>query len=168
MLTSRARRVTGLAVLASLALVVGAAGPAAADYTIDLPAGLACEFELRIDAVTGGPQNQNVFTDDQGNILRTLSAGRGDTLTFTNVGTEAQLTLAANGSTTKVAYHPDGSFTWTMTGHNVLILFPTDVPAGPSTTLVVGQAVFDVDAGGTYTVRTISGRTVDICAALAG
>jgi len=29
-------------------------------------------------------------------------------------------------------------------GHNVLILFPSDVPAGPSTTLYVGRVVFTV------------------------
>jgi len=53
-------------------------------------------------------------------------------------------------------------------GHNVLILFPTDEPAGPSTTLVVGRAVIAVDANQNFTVQQISGTTTDICAALAG
>jgi hypothetical protein len=52
------------------------------------------------------------------------------------------------------------------TGHNVLVLFPTDIPAGPSTTLTVGQTVFKVDATGVFTVLKVSGKSTDICAAL--
>jgi len=49
----------------------------------------------------------------------------------------------------------------------VIILFPTDVPAGPSTTLYVGSVVYTVDrASGVFTVKTHSGTTTDICAAL--
>ena len=58
--------------------------------------------------------------------------------------------------------------TTVMTGHNILILFPTDIPAGPSTTLYVGRVVFTVDANGVYTLGSTSGRSTDICAALAG
>ncbi len=54
---------------------------------------------------------------------RELTAGRGRTLRFVNTASGADFEVAA------------------LTGHNVLILFPTDVPAGPSTTLYVGQVV---------------------------
>jgi hypothetical protein len=47
----------------------------------------------------------------------------------------------------------------------VLILFPTDVPAGPSTTLYVGRVVFTV-VGDVFTLRSTSGTATDICAAL--
>lgn len=61
---------------------------------------------------------------------------------------------------------PGGLQTHVATGHNVLIFFPSDVPAGPSTTLYVGQVVFTVDAQGTFTFVRSSGSTIDVCAAL--
>jgi hypothetical protein len=49
----------------------------------------------------------------------------------------------------------------------VLVLYPTDVPAGPSTTLYVGSVVYTVDLlTGVFTLNAHSGRTTDICAAL--
>ena len=54
------------------------------------------------------------------------------------------------------------------TGHNVLILFPTDVPAGPSTTLYVGRVVFTVDSDGVFAVTDTNGTSTDICVALSG
>jgi hypothetical protein len=51
-------------------------------------------------------------------------------------------------------------------GYNVIILFPTDFPAGPSTTLYVGRVVYTVDAAGVFRIQTHSGPTTDICAAL--
>ena len=59
-----------------------------------------------------------------------------------------------------------GSQTVTLTGNNVLIMFPSDVPAGPSTTLYVGRVVYTVDAGGVFTLVSTSGRATDLCAAL--
>jgi len=41
------------------------------------------------------------------------------------------------------------------------------VPAGPSTTLIVGRFVYDVDATGVFTLRQVSGRTTNICAEIA-
>ena len=60
----------------------------------------------------------------------------------------------------------DGSQRVTLTGHNVLILFPSDVPAGPSTTLYVGRVVFTVDVNGIFTLVSTSGTSTDLCAAL--
>ena len=51
-------------------------------------------------------------------------------------------------------------------GHNVIILYPTDVPAGPSTTLYVGQVVYMDDGYGNFTLVKTSGKSLDICAAL--
>ena len=65
--------------------------------------------------------------------------------------------------------NPDGTSTYTTMGHLVLILFPNDVPAGPSTTLYVGRVVFDVDnITGVFTLRDARGRATDLCAALSG
>ena len=77
------------------------------------------------------------------------------------------MTSKANGSvistTTTLA---DGSSTSVLTGHTVVIMFPTDVPAGPSTTLYTGRVVINVDASGISTIVDESGRDLDICAAL--
>ena len=117
---------------------------------------------------TGGNNHTRTFVDENGNPVRTITAGTGSVLTFTNLSTGTSLTLPSNGAVQMTVLHDDGTATVRSTGHNVLILFPSDVPTGPSTTLVVGLTVFDVDAGGVFTVRTISGRTQDICAALSG
>jgi hypothetical protein len=68
---------------------------------------------------------------------------------------------------TQVRPNPDGSSTYTTTGHNVLILSPTDITVGPSTTLYVGRVVFTVDTANRFEVTLVSGRSVDICSALA-
>ena len=135
------------------------------DAVIDLPAGFACAgFDLRIE-IRGGTQVFNEFTDKNGNLVRTLAAGKGSELTYINLATGATFIQKASGSVAHVTYHPDGSSTWVTTGHNSLILFPSDVPAGPSTTLTVGRVVFTVDTN-VFTVTQVRGKTTDICAAL--
>jgi hypothetical protein len=53
-------------------------------------------------------------------------------------------------------------------GHLILLLFPSDVPAGPSTTLYVGRVVFTFDFETGFTVvKGNTGRATDLCAALA-
>ena len=77
------------------------------------------------------------------------------------------MTSKANGSvistTTTLA---DRSSTSVLTGHTVVIMFPTDVPAGPSTTLYTGRVEIDVDASGISTIVDEAGRALDICAGL--
>jgi hypothetical protein len=155
------------ALILTLAAVLGSGSPAtAADSTVlDLPAGLACDFALRVE-ISGGNQVMKEFVDKNGNVVRKLSAGKGAALSFTNLSTGATFSLKANGSVIHTTVNPDGSSTVTDTGHNVLILFPTDVPAGPSTTLYVGRVVFTVDSDGVFTVQQVSGETTDICAVL--
>jgi hypothetical protein len=98
--------------------------------------------------------------------VRVFQLGTGPSLTFTNVATGRSIRLPSNGFTQQTTIHPDGTQTVVSTGHNVLILFPTDVPSGPSTTLIVGRFVYDVDTKGVFTRRQVSGRTTDICAAI--
>ena len=58
--------------------------------------------------------------------------------------------------------------TYTNTGHTGLILFPTDVPAGPTTTLYVGRMIYSVDPStGVFTFLGSNGRQLDVCALLA-
>jgi hypothetical protein len=155
---------TTAAAAALITLTIATASYAATQpaFSIELPKGEACaDFGLRIDG-SGGNQVQREFTDG-----RQLSAGTGSALTFTNLVTGATYQTSSNGAVTQVRPNPDGSSTYTTTGHNVLILSPTDITAGPSTTLYVGRVVFTVDAANRFEVTSISGRSVDICSALA-
>jgi hypothetical protein len=148
--------------LASALAVAAPASAAAPPFTIDLPAGLACAgFDLRVEG-TGDKRIMRTFTDQNGQVVRLLSAGKGFDLTFTNLNSGASIAFPSNGSVER----SDGSTTFQNLGHNVLILFPTDVPQGPSTTLYTGQLVYTVDASGVFTVQSTSGRTTDICALL--
>lgn len=160
-------RLRRLGVIAgAMAAVFGSSEQAlAADFTLDFPAGLACSFELRIDG-TGGNQVYREFFDRNGDLVRSITAGTGSALTFTNVGTGSSLSTRSNGAVTQVTYNADGSSTFVTTGHNILILFPSDVPAGPTTTLYVGRVVFNADNAFNFTLLDHRGTATDICAAL--
>ena len=154
-----------VAVVAS-ATLFGTAGGRAAAATTPFPAGIACEFPLTLE---GGDDTRHVheFTDADGDVVRVLLAGRGTAVTLTNEDTGASLALPANGAPWSISNHPDGTSTYTTMGHLVLIMFPSDEPAGPSTTLYVGRVVFDVDnTTGVFTLRQARGTATDLCAVL--
>lgn len=135
------------------------------DKTFEFPAGIACAFPLRIDAF--GLQPVNKTFDAIPNGVRFLAAGKGSDLVLTNESTGKTLTLKGNGSVQWTRIDANGTARITTTGHNVNIYFPTDVPAGPSTTLIVGREDIAVDlATGTFTRLSRTGVTTDLCAAL--
>jgi hypothetical protein len=161
-----------------LALAVGLAAvaltatqPAFAQEVI-LPAGEGCPgFNLGFEA-TGGNLVTREFEDAAGEVVRTITAGKGVDLTYTNYGTDSvageSVTVKTAGSVTKTVFNPDGTQTVTGTGHNGLILFPSDVPAGPTTTHYIGRIVYNVDpATGVFTLVSTMGQERDICAELA-
>ena len=165
MTTRRTRK----AAIAAAALVmlgsIASAGPAAAsDFTVELPAGTACAFPLRVDG-TGGQQMEHTFESKDGTV-RVLMTGTGSALTFTNQATGATLSLRSNGAVTRNTMLADGSTLNVLTGHNVLFLFPTDIPAGPSTSLYTGQVVFRATPTMDYTVLDTHGTSRDLCAEL--
>jgi hypothetical protein len=164
-----------------LALAVGLAAvaltatqPAFAQDPFILDAGLGCEFNLGIKA-TGGNLVTREFTDAAGNVVRIISAGKGVDLTYTNYGPDPvspvageSVTVKTAGSVMKTVVNPDGTLTVTGTGHNGLILFPTDVPAGPTTTHYIGRIVYTVDLKTeVFTLVSTTGQERDICAELA-
>jgi hypothetical protein len=163
---SKASWAVSAALTAGLALGTATPAFAAPSKTFDLPAGTACSFPLTVTQSGGDHRVDKTFTDKNGNVVRQLSAGKGFKLTFRNGTTGRTVTLPANGSVTHTTVNPDDTTTVTLTGHNVLILFPTDVPAGPTTTLYVGRVVFTVDANGVFTLQSTSGRKTDLCAQL--
>ena len=132
-----------------------------------LPAGVACaDFDLGLDF---GPSKHTVmkeFKDKNGNVLRALEAGTGVAVTLTNMTTGEELSLKSNGAVSKTTFNADGLPVQT-TGHRVIILFPTDIPAGPTSTLYVGRVTYTVDTNEVFQLTSSSGQTTDICAALA-
>ena len=160
------KRTSVMAAVACTALFMVFAEAAVAQHEFEFPAGEACaDFGLGVDTA-GGKQKLHEFRDADGNVVRTLTTGTGFQLTFTNLSSGATLALPGNGAVTRTVSNADGSQTLTLTGHNLLILFPSDVPAGPSTTVYVGRVVFTIDASGVFTVLSTSGKATDICAAL--
>ena len=161
----------GLLAAGAMLALLGAAVPSAAladpDLIIDLPMGQACaDFDLRIEITASPNRVYREFYDKSGNLVRQISAGKGNDLTVMNLSTLARLTLKANGSVEKTRYNPDGTQTWTAMGHNLIIFFPSDNPPGPSTTLYVGRVVWTVDAIGVWTLLSTAGESTDICAEL--
>ncbi|MDM0048989.1 hypothetical protein [Variovorax sp. J22R115] len=154
----------------AFAAVLGLAGPAlAADFDYVIPKGTACpNFDLRAQG-TGGNLVTKEWLDENGKVVKSITGGKGFQLTFTNVSKPANvLTLKSSGSVTKTAYNnSDATSTMSIMGHNVLIMYPTDVPPGPTTTLYVGRVSFTIDANQVFTILTTSGKSTDICAALA-
>jgi hypothetical protein len=157
------------AVLAGVLALVVLAPPAGAQgqgFEFGFPAGIACTFELHVSG-TGGNIQSREFTDSDGTLLALLFAGNGPTVTLTNVDTGTSLTLHPAGGAQRIQLHEDGSSTVELIGHQLLFMFPTDVPPGPSSTLYVGRVVIHVDADDVFTILKTSGRATDMCAALA-
>jgi hypothetical protein len=162
-----------LAALAAAALVAPAQ-PAVADTFFILPAGTACDFNLGFQS-TGGNLHTKEFTDANGDPVRLLTAGKGVLLTYTNYGTKPKkpvagesITIRTDGSVAETVVNPDGTLTVTATGHNGLIMFPSDEPAGPTTTHYIGKIVYNIDPDtGVFTLVSTSGQSLDICAELA-
>jgi hypothetical protein len=164
---------TPAAVFAALTLT--AAQSASADPII-LPVGLGCPgFNLGLEA-TGGPVVEKELNYKDGSV-RFLSVGKGVVVTWTNYGTDPDnpvagksVAIKTSGSVTSTKINPDKTLaTVTATGHNGLVLFPSDVPAGPTTTQYIGRIVYTVDlTTGVFTLLSTSGIERDICAELAG
>jgi hypothetical protein len=154
----------GALFVVAVALAAGRADAARQSTTV-YAAGTACPFPLQIDS-TGGPQVNKTFAGPDGSV-RFLSAGKGSDLVFTNLTNGKTFSLAGNGAVSWLRIDSSGAAVFTLTGHNVVIYFPTDHPAGPSTTLVVGREEISVDLS-TFGFTRISrtGSTTDICAAV--
>ena len=170
------RHCAAFASAAATTLVLATAAPAAAQdptHDLTLEPGVACaDFAVGLDVV-GGKRNVREFTDKDGEVVRILVTGRAEAVVLTNLEEpEKSVTAPSRGAATRVTVNGDGTSTVTHTGNLVLFLFPTDDPAGPSTTLVQGRTVFTVAPdpipdSDLLTVQSITGRTTDLCAALA-
>jgi hypothetical protein len=153
--------------LTCAAFIMLSYGGAAVAYEQKFDAGQACDFTLQIAGSGGHGLTDRAFFDKNGNLrLYLINAGSGMALTFTNLDTGASLSLDSTGSVETLTPNADGSMTLVAMGHNVIIMFPTDSPPGPSTTLYVGRVVISVGDNSTFTLQRTSGTATDICAAL--
>lgn len=173
-LTSRPAR-TALASVAAATVVLGAAAPAAAaepEHAAVLDRGIACaDFAVGLDFI-GGKRNVREFTDANGDVVGVLVTGAAEAVVVTNMTTGESVTAPSRGANTRVTVTGEGTSDVVHTGNLLLILFPTDDPAGPSTTLIQGRTVFTVAPdpfpdSDLITVQSITGKTTDLCAALA-
>ena len=129
--------------------------------------GEACVFPLGL-VQSGGNVHMKEFVDRNGAPVRIITAGKGFLLTYTNLETGASVTIRTDGSVSTTTNNPDGTLTVSATGHNGLILFSSDIPAGPTTTQYIGRIVYNIDpATGIFTLVSTSGSQRDICAELA-
>lgn len=136
------------------------------DIFFELDAGLGCSFPLTVRG-TDSKRHTKEFFDKNGLKVRIIEAGKGFNLTYTNEINNKSISFKGSGSVTKTSINNVTNVsTVTATGHNGLILFPTDVPKGPSAVQYTGRIVYTVDAAGVFTLKSTSGTKVDICAAL--
>jgi hypothetical protein len=168
------RAAIAAAILAALALTAaqatvanGPPQPVPPPEPIELPAGIACpDFSLRV-SWSGGNVHTKQFVDRNGNTVKIITAGKGFLLTYTNLDAGTSVTIRTDGSVSKTTFNPDGTQTVSATGHNGLIMFPTDIPAGPTTTHYIGRIVYTIDEEGVFTLVRTSNNQRDICAELA-
>jgi hypothetical protein len=136
------------------------------ENSFHLEAGVGCAFPLDVVG-TNGIIHTKEWLDSEGKTSRFFFAGKGVILTYTNVTTGESVTIKTAGSVSHVTVDPDdGTVTLELIGHNGLIMFPTDVPAGPTTTQYIGRVVLTIDTNGVGTIQSVSGSERDICAEL--
>lgn len=167
-MTTARTRTLRIATTALAAISLAALGTAPAHATSPLkpqepfettmPAGLACEFELAV-AGTGGA----TATKTKDNVE--ITVGFGYALTFTNTETGATMSTRSKPFSL-VTETVNGTDYVTAIGSHMIILFPSDVPAGPSTTIYNGRVTYTIDANEVWTITSSAGRTTDVCAEL--
>jgi hypothetical protein len=162
---NRFRRLATAMVLASAALIVAAQPASAQEHDIVLPAGVGCDFALALDNIEGPPLRRE-FTDRNGNKVRVF-AGKSGAVIYTNLETGESVSFQSRGTRLRETTDATGTLLLEYSGHVGLVLFPTDVPAGPSTTQISGSLVVTVESSGVTTVQKVQGQQIDICARLA-
>lgn len=132
--------------------------------TFDIPAGLACSFELAGTPVANN-ETTTIFPADANGDVRQLITGTLK-LQLTNVGTGKSIVVDISGPGT-VVLHPDGSASEDLRGPGLVLFFPAANPAGPATYLFTGHTSLSFDPAGNLTLlSTTDNNPLDLCAAL--
>ncbi|MFE8886884.1 hypothetical protein ACFYLX_13655 [Pseudarthrobacter enclensis] len=124
----------------------------------------ACEgFDVTIES-TGGTQATRMTRIKDG-VLYSITAGKGTTITVTNVDSLKSVTFGTKGSVTRYAIDQDGNIQFSLSGANLLLLFKDVDVGGPSTILYTGLVRFTTDSSGTLhePIQQASGTQRDIC-----
>lgn len=147
-------------------LTVTVTGPPA-DQHIDLDAGLACPgFALHID-LTNSQTHTKTFTTKGGVKVRTIEAGKGYDRTYINKTSGKRAFFPSKFFSADTTFNKRGLATVTSTGHFGIIMFPTDIPAGPSTTEYVGRVVYTATPTNDFHILSVRAKAIDVCAKLA-
>ncbi|GAA5195383.1 hypothetical protein GCM10023346_25180 [Arthrobacter gyeryongensis] len=161
------RRLSPLGAIAALLLVAEPASAAASKppeiqaFSVSVPAGNGCAFQLDITG-TNGQLTQISFNNGS-----FFNVGKGVLLTYTNHTTGKSYTVNTAGSVDRFVHNADGTYTAYLSGHNGYVYFSTDA-TGPRAIQYTGRLVVTTDStlSNTLSVDFTSGQSVDICAAL--
>lgn len=153
LLSTFARRTASSAFVASLAVGAFTAPASAQDFV--LPSCPSFDVGVTIGDGAGNPIHVGP---------RAVFLAGTMTVALDNQTTGATQSVRTAGAA-RTAPGPNGSTIWTVTGPSILFLFPSD-PGGPSTTLYQGRLVFNQSADNVTTIKSSTGGTVDLCAAL--
>lgn len=150
-----ARRAATSVAVATIAVGAAAAPANAQDFVFPSCAGF--DVGVTIKSSAGNPPNVGP---------RAVFLAGTKKVTLENMETAATLSVRTAGAAMTTAGR-NGSTIITISGPNLLFLFPTD-PGGPSTALYDGRLVLNQGADDVTTIISSTGRTVDLCAALGG
>jgi hypothetical protein len=134
------------------------------DATIPFPAGYACVFPLTLEQWDNKTQTRD-FTDRQGN-KHSVSSGKGHDFRMTNTANGKSTTQKAQNFEQDIVTYSNGSQWYSTNGAILIIMFPTDVPAGPSTTYYYGETELYIAVDGVGTLKPPRTYARDICAEL--
>ena len=136
----------------------------APDFTVPFDAGVACNFPLTIEG-SGARLYSREFTDKHG-LLNTEVMGMGFAFRFTNIANGKSASQKSQDAHQHTIQYPDGSQKITTDGAVLIVMFPTDIPAGPSTVYYNGHTVLNLTAEGVGTLELPHAHARDICAEL--
>lgn len=136
------------------------------DYAIEFAAGWACSnFALKVEGWSGKGQYREL--KDKNGYLRVAFAGTGDAWRLTNMLSGKSMSTMNNGASALLqTYQADGSMKNEIRGHALVIWYPTDLPPGPSASLVSGHVSYLLSAGGQGSMGLMQGNITDVCTAL--
>ncbi|HEV8192192.1 MAG TPA: hypothetical protein VGP82_12040 [Ktedonobacterales bacterium] len=129
----------------------------------EFPAGLACSFAVASQTLTNNEFTTTFPAEANGDVVQLVTGYV--VQRFTNLATGKSLSATLSGPGT-IVFHPDGSVTASAEGPSVLILFPGDIPSGPSLVINYGQYVVNITPSGQFIVQKRTGTQFDVCAAL--
>jgi hypothetical protein len=131
--------------------------------TFDLPAGVACNFELAGTPIANNETTTTFPADANGDVREIITGTL--KLQLTNVATGKSIVANISGPGT-IVFHPDGSGTEELRGNSLVIFTPTATPAGPATYLYSGNTSISFNATGLTLDSTTDNSPLDVCAAL--